>query len=79
MKQILINGKQQEIEEDAILLVVLLNKGFHTQRSSVSGANRCGICGMGICFECRVTVDRKVVRACQTACREGMEVWTDAR
>jgi predicted molibdopterin-dependent oxidoreductase YjgC len=33
---------------------------------------------MGICFECRVTVDGKVVRACQTGCREGMEVWVDA-
>jgi len=79
MKQIWINGKPQEIEEDASLLVVLLNNGQETQRISVSGANRGGICGMGICFECRVTVDGKVVRACQTGCREGMEVWTDAR
>ena len=79
MKQILINGKRQEVEEGASLLVVLLNNGQNTQRLSVSGANRCGICGMGICFECRVTVDGKVVRACQTGCHEGMEVWTDAR
>ena len=78
MKQILINGNPQEIEEGASLLVVLLNNGFHAQRLSVSGAHRSGICGMGICFECRVTVDGKVVRACQTVCREGMEVWTDA-
>jgi D-hydroxyproline dehydrogenase subunit gamma len=79
MKQILINGSRQEIEEGASLLVVLLNKGFSAQRLSVSGAHRSGICGMGICFECRVTVDGKVVRACQTLCRERMEVWTDAR
>ena len=79
MKQILINGKPQEIEEGASLLVVLLNNGQDTQRLSVSGAHRSGICGMGICFECRVTVDGKIVRACQTVCREGMEVWTDAR
>ena len=79
MKQILINGNPYEIEEGVSLLVVLLNNGHSTQRLSMSGANRCGICGMGICFECRVTVDGKVVRACQTACREGMEVSTDAR
>ena len=79
MKQILINGKPQEIEEDASLLVALLNNGLNAQRLSVSGANRSGICGMGICFECRVTVDGKVVRACQTSCRNGMEVWLDAR
>jgi D-hydroxyproline dehydrogenase subunit gamma len=78
MKQILINGKPQQIEEGASLLVALLNNGQDTQRLSVSGANRCGICGMGICFECRVTVDGKVVRACLTGCHEGMEVWTDA-
>jgi D-hydroxyproline dehydrogenase subunit gamma len=79
MKQISINGTPQEIEEGASLLVVLLNKGQHTQRLSVSGANRCGICGMGICFECRVVVDGKIVRACQTGCHEVMEVWTNAR
>ena len=78
MIRILINGKPQEIEEGASLLVVLLNNGLHAQRLSVSGANRSGICGMGICFECRVTVDGKVVRACQTGCHAGMEVWLDA-
>ena len=79
MKQILINGKRQSVEEGASLLVVLLNHEIQSQRVSVSGAHRSGICGMGICFECRVTVDGKIVRACQTGCREGMEVWTDAR
>ncbi len=79
MKQILINGSLHEIEEGASLLVALLNKGFQVQRLSVSDAHRSGICGMGICFECRVTVDGKVVRACQTVCHEGMEVRNDAR
>jgi aerobic-type carbon monoxide dehydrogenase small subunit (CoxS/CutS family) len=79
MKQIFINGHPEPIEEDASLLVVLLNKGPYAQRLSVSGAHRSGICGMGICFECQVTVDGKVVRACQIGCRDGMEVWLDAR
>jgi predicted molibdopterin-dependent oxidoreductase YjgC len=79
MKQILINGKPERLEEETSLLVALLNLGQHAQRLSVSGIPRSGICGMGICFECRVTVDGKVVRACQTVCREGMEVWVDPR
>ena len=79
MKQIAINGNPELVEEGASLLVVLLNHGWSAQRISVSGSHRAGLCGMGICFECRVIVDGKVVRACQTACHDGMEVWLDAR
>ena len=79
MKQILINGSPELVEEGVSLLVVLLNHGWSAQRTSVSGAHRSGLCAMGVCFECRVTVDGKVVRACQTGCRDGMEVWLDAR
>jgi sarcosine oxidase subunit alpha len=49
-------------------------------RVSVSGEPRGPLCGMGICFECRVTIDgRAHQRACQILCRPGMHVWTDAR
>lgn len=35
------------------------------------------LCGMGICFQCRVTIDGTPHRlACQTLCRDGMEVRT---
>lgn len=48
-------------------------------RTSVTGAPRGPLCGMGICFECRATVDgRPHERTCQLAVREGMEVVTDA-
>lgn len=44
-------------------------------RSSVSGQQRAPLCGMGVCFECRVTVDGVAhQRACQIVVREGMEV-----
>jgi sarcosine oxidase subunit alpha len=40
---------------------------------------RGGFCGMGVCQECRVTVDgRPDQRACMTEVRDGMEVSTDA-
>jgi D-hydroxyproline dehydrogenase subunit gamma len=53
--------------------------GVSAYRRSPTGEPRAPLCGMGICFECRVTVDgRPHVRSCQTPCREGMEVRTDA-
>ena len=46
-------------------------------RRSVGGALRGPLCGMGVCQECRVTIDGVRHRlACQTLCAEGMEVVT---
>jgi predicted molibdopterin-dependent oxidoreductase YjgC len=50
--------------------------GFITRRS-VSGDARGPLCGMGICQECRVTIDGGRHRlACQTLCAQGMLVET---
>jgi aerobic-type carbon monoxide dehydrogenase small subunit (CoxS/CutS family) len=49
--------------------------GSSALRRSVSGELRGPLCGMGVCFECRVAIDgRRHVRSCQLLCREGMEV-----
>jgi D-hydroxyproline dehydrogenase subunit gamma len=46
-------------------------------RRSVGGGLRGPLCGMGVCQECRVTIDGIAHRlACQTLCAEGMEVVT---
>lgn len=46
-------------------------------RRSVSGALRGPLCGMGVCQECRVTIDGVRHRlACQTLCADGMQVVT---
>ena len=56
--------------------VALAGAGY---RRSVTGEPRGPLCGMGICFECRVTIDgRPHCRSCQVPCAEGMEVRTDA-
>ena len=48
-------------------------------RKSVTGESRGPLCGMGICFECRVTIDGEPhQRSCQILCRDGMEITTDA-
>ncbi|HGI7054042.1 TPA: 2Fe-2S iron-sulfur cluster-binding protein, partial [Klebsiella aerogenes] len=35
---------------------------------------RAPFCGMGVCQECRVTVDGLRVLACQTLCRSDMQI-----
>jgi hypothetical protein len=46
-------------------------------RRSVSGMLRGPLCGMGVCHECRVTIDGRAHQlACQTPCAPGMQVWT---
>ncbi len=47
-------------------------------RMSPAGARRQPLCGMGVCGECRVTVDGRAHRlGCQTLCAPGMEIRTD--
>lgn len=48
-------------------------------RRSVSGLPRGPVCGMGICQECRVTIDGRAHQlSCQTLCEPGMEIRTAA-
>ena len=47
-------------------------------RRSVSGQLRAPLCGMGMCFECRVCIDGVAQqRACMVPVCEGMQVRTD--
>jgi D-hydroxyproline dehydrogenase subunit alpha len=48
-------------------------------RRSVSGQPRGPLCGMGVCFECRVTINGEAQRlSCQTPARAGMMIATAA-
>jgi sarcosine oxidase subunit alpha len=48
-------------------------------RKSVTGQCRGPLCGMGICFECRVEINGKLhCRGCQIVCQPGMDVHSDA-
>ena len=47
-------------------------------RTSVTGGHRAGLCGMGICFECRAVVNGTPHRrTCQILCERNMTVETD--
>ena len=48
-------------------------------RRAVSGDARAALCGMGVCHECRVTIDGRAHRlACVTRCVPGMVIATGA-
>jgi predicted molibdopterin-dependent oxidoreductase YjgC len=77
--RISVNGTPLEVPAGMSLAAVLLNAGFSAFRTSVGGEARAPICGMGSCFECRVTLDGVVgQRACLAPVREGMQVVLDA-
>ena len=70
-----INGRSVRVPRGSTVAAAILMTGEPVFRRSVSGELRGPLCGMGVCFECRVTVDgREHVRSCQLLCREGMEV-----
>lgn len=71
-----VNGEPLQAPRGAMLAAVLMNAGAAC-RVSESGEPRTALCGMGICFECRATVDALPhQRTCQIVCREGMTVQT---
>ena len=62
----------------SMVAAAVLKAGVSSFRRSVTGEARGPLCGMGICFECRVTIDGVAhARSCQTVCEHGMDVRTD--
>ena len=69
-----VNGREVAVERGTIVAAAVTG----AFRRSVSGEGRGPLCGMGICMECRVTIDgRAHARSCQVLVAEGMEVETD--
>ena len=72
-----IDGTWVQVPAGVTVAAAISMKGESAFRHSVSGLPRGPVCGMGICFECRVTVDgRQHVRSCQMIARDGMIVVT---
>ena len=73
-----INDVAVSVPTGTMVSAAVLEAGVTTFRRSVSGEARGPLCGMGICFECRVTIDGVAhVLSCQTLCENGMDVRTD--
>ena len=73
-----VNDEQVSVPAGSMVAAAVLEAGVATFRRSVTGEPRGPLCGMGICFECRVRVNGVAhVRSCQTLCENGMDVRTD--
>ena len=70
-----VDGQPAEADAGVSLLAALWNAGRRAVRTSVGGEPRGPLCGMGTCFECRVTIDGEPHRrSCLEPVREGMAV-----
>lgn len=73
-----LNGKALTVPPGTTVAAAVVIGGYSSFRRSVSGEPRGPLCGMGVCFECRVTVDgMRHVKSCQMLCRPGMQIDTD--
>jgi sarcosine oxidase subunit alpha len=74
-----VNGEPVSVSAGCMVSAAVVISGAGCFRRSVTGEPRSALCGMGICFECRVTINgRAHVRSCQVPCEAGMDVRTDA-
>ena len=79
MPRLSVDGIPVDAPEGSMVSAAVAMAGKSGFRRSVTGQPRSPLCGMGICFECRVTIDGLPhQRSCQIPCRSGMEVHTDA-
>ena len=75
--RITVDGRELVVAPGTSLLAALWNAGVLALRRSAAGEARGALCGMGTCFECRVTVDGVPHRrSCAEPVRDGMEVRT---
>ena len=73
-----VNGKPVTVPAGAMVSTAIAAAGVDLFRRSVTGQPRGPLCGMGICFECRATINGNAhCRSCQILCEPGMEVTTD--
>ncbi|MFT4197669.1 MAG: (2Fe-2S)-binding protein [Pseudoxanthomonas sp.] len=72
-----VDGQRVEVPAGASVAAAMALAGARFRRSR-SGQPRAPLCGMGVCFECRVRIDGVAqLRACMTPARDGMRVDTD--
>jgi len=74
--EIQLNGKVLAVPAGCTVAVAILIAGLPC-RTSVTGESRGPLCAMGICFECRATVNGTThMRTCQLLCEPAMDIRT---
>ena len=73
-----VNGVSVTLPKGSLVSAAILKTGISSFRRSVTAERRGPLCGMGICFECQVTINGEPHhRSCQTPCQNGMDIRTD--
>lgn len=76
---IVADGQPARVPVGVSVAAALIDLGIMPFRRSVSGEPRGPVCGMGTCYECRVTIDDVAHRrSCLVLVAEGMRVQTAA-
>ncbi|MCP4220932.1 MAG: (2Fe-2S)-binding protein [bacterium] len=75
----MVNGKKVPAYKGEILLPALMAAGYKKlKKNPVSGEHRGALCGMGVCFECTVTLNGiPNTRSCMTEVEDNMEIIID--
>ena len=72
-----VDGRDVRALAGMSVAAALLDAGVAGFRRSIGGEPRGPLCGMGTCFECRVTIDGVAHRrSCLTLVADGMRVGT---
>ncbi|HUU04571.1 MAG TPA: (2Fe-2S)-binding protein [Patescibacteria group bacterium] len=76
--RIQVNGRSIEATPGETVLAALTAAGFKVlKKSNVAGEARGPFCGMGVCYECLVTINGvPKQRSCMTEVEENMEIQT---
>ena len=73
-----INNIRVTVGDGSTVAAAIHASGVTVFRYSLSGQPRGQLCGMGACFECRVTINGVgLQRSCTALAEDGMEVTTD--
>lgn len=71
---LIIEGEPCDVPAGISIAAALALTGSGVTRRSISSELRAPFCGMGVCQECRVTVNGRRVLACQTECQPDMVI-----
>jgi D-hydroxyproline dehydrogenase subunit gamma len=75
--RIFVDGEPMEVAAGVTVAAAVASREDPTTRTSRGGDRRAPLCGMGVCFECRVEIDGAFnQRSCMIVCRADMQVRT---
>jgi predicted molibdopterin-dependent oxidoreductase YjgC len=74
---LIVDGAALRAAEGTTVAAALINAQQLAFRTTTGGDTRGPLCGMGVCYECRVTIDDVAhQRACMVQVSDGMRIRT---